>query len=60
MATPVGLRGHGAIHNRDINAGLLPDIAILHDAGDTTATICSCPCILTELGAINVLNGLAD
>ena len=58
--SPIGLRGHGAVHDRHIDASLLPDIAVLKDTGDTTAAVRTSPCILAELCAINVLDSLAD
>ena len=57
---PVGLRRHGPIHDRDVDASLLPDVAVLHDAGDATTAFRTGPGVLAELGAINVLDGLAD
>ena len=57
---PVCLRWHAAVDDGHVHAGLLPDVAVLHDAGDATATIGASPGILAELGAIDVLDGLAD
>lgn len=56
----VCLRGHGAINHRHVHTGLLPDVPVLHHSGDSTASVLSCPGILSELGAINVLYGLAN
>ena len=58
--TPVGLRGHGAVDNRDVDTRLLPYIPVLQDAGDAATSLSPCPCILAEFGAIDLLDCLAN
>ena len=56
----VGVGGHGAVHHRHVDAGLLPHVASLHDAGDAAAEAVAGPGVLAELGAVDFLDGRAD
>lgn len=56
----VGLGGHHAVHNRDIDAGLLPDVAVLQDAADPAAAAGPRPHVLLEPPAVYPLDGRAD
>mmetsp|Transcript_46568 Transcript_46568/g.98827 ORF Transcript_46568/g.98827 Transcript_46568/m.98827 type:complete len:462 (+) Transcript_46568:138-1523(+) len=55
------LLGHGAVHDREVDAGLLEDLAVLEDAGHAAAAVGADPAVLLEGGAaVDVLDGGGD
>mmetsp|Transcript_5424 Transcript_5424/g.14928 ORF Transcript_5424/g.14928 Transcript_5424/m.14928 type:complete len:222 (-) Transcript_5424:112-777(-) len=51
---------HAAIHDGERAAGLLKDVAPREHAADATAAALARPCVLAELGAVDLLDCSAD
>ena len=52
---------HAAVHDAEVDAGLLEDVAVAQDAGHAAAAVVADPGILPEGGlAVDVLDGLGD